>query len=98
MFGVGTQEVLVILLVALLLFGGKRIPEIARSLGKGVGDFRRAIHEVQREVDLELLKDATAEEARRGSARSSPGNGPAPESSSTAPAGAAPTPPAETKP
>lgn len=65
MFGVGTQELLVILLVALLLFGGKRIPEIARSLGKSMGDFRRAIHEVQREVDLEMLKDSVSEDDRR---------------------------------
>lgn len=59
MFGVGTQEILVILTVVLLLFGGKRIPEIARSLGKGLGDFRRAVNDVQREVDIEILKETT---------------------------------------
>ncbi len=55
MFGVGTQEILLILLVVLLLFGGKRIPEVARALGKGLGDFRRAVRDVQREIDLDLL-------------------------------------------
>ena len=59
MFGVGTQEILVILTVVLLLFGGKRIPEIARSLGKGLGDFPRAVNDVQREVDMEILKETT---------------------------------------
>ena len=66
MFGVGSQELLLILLVVLLLFGGKRIPEVARSLGKGMADIRRAMREVQREVDLEMLK--TPESDRRGPA------------------------------
>jgi len=52
MFGVGTQELLVILLVVLLLFGGRRLPELARALGNGVRDFRKAVRDVQREVDL----------------------------------------------
>ncbi len=56
MFGVGTQEILVLLLVVLILFGGKRLPEIARSVGKGMGDFRRAVRDVQREIDIETLK------------------------------------------
>jgi sec-independent protein translocase protein TatA len=53
MFGVGTQELLVILLVVLLLFGGRRLPELARTLGNGVRDFRKAVRDVQREVDLD---------------------------------------------
>jgi len=55
-FGVGTQELLVILLVVLLLFGGKRIPEVARSLGAGLRDLRRAMQDVQREVNAESLE------------------------------------------
>lgn len=55
MFGIGTQELLIILLVALMLFGGKRIPEVARSIGTGLRDFRRAIRDVEREVDLEAM-------------------------------------------
>jgi sec-independent protein translocase protein TatA len=55
-FGVGTQELLVILLVVLLLFGGKRIPEVARSLGSGLRDLRRAMQDVQREVNAESLE------------------------------------------
>jgi sec-independent protein translocase protein TatA len=53
MFGIGSQELLVILLVVLLLFGGKRLPELARALGNGVRDFRKAVRDVQREVDLD---------------------------------------------
>jgi len=50
MFNIGTQELLLILLAVLLLFGAKRIPEVARSLGKGLGDFRDALSGVEREL------------------------------------------------
>ncbi|MBM3316437.1 MAG: twin-arginine translocase TatA/TatE family subunit [Candidatus Eisenbacteria bacterium] len=66
MFGVGTQELLVILLVVLVLFGGKRIPELARSLGTGLRDFRKAVRDVQREVDLESLVRLPPEEGPAG--------------------------------
>jgi len=39
---IGTGELLLILCVTLLLFGGKRLPEIARSLGKGISEFKKA--------------------------------------------------------
>jgi TatA/E family protein of Tat protein translocase len=50
MFNIGTQEMVLILLVVLLLFGAKRIPEISRSLGKGLADFRDAMAGVEREL------------------------------------------------
>lgn len=57
MFNVGSNEFIVILFVALLLFGAKRIPELARSVGKGVRDFRHAMSgvetELRREIDLD---------------------------------------------
>ena len=40
MFGIGTQELLVIALIVLLLFGGKKIPELMKGLGKGVKSFK----------------------------------------------------------
>lgn len=40
MFGIGTQEILLIALVVLLFFGGKKIPEMMRGLGKGVRSFK----------------------------------------------------------
>lgn len=39
---IGTGEIIVILLVVLVLFGGKKLPEFARSLGKGIREFKRA--------------------------------------------------------
>ncbi|MCS7254646.1 MAG: twin-arginine translocase TatA/TatE family subunit [Armatimonadota bacterium] len=51
MFGLGTPELLLILFVALLLFGPTKLPDLARSLGKSVREFRRAMHEVQRSIE-----------------------------------------------
>ncbi|MBK8230265.1 MAG: twin-arginine translocase TatA/TatE family subunit [Candidatus Eisenbacteria bacterium] len=55
MFNIGTQELLVILLIALLLFGARRIPEVARSFGKGLHDFREAMSGFEREIREEAL-------------------------------------------
>jgi len=47
MFGsIGFQEILLILLIGLLLFGAKRLPEIGRGLGKGIREFKRASREL----------------------------------------------------
>ncbi|MBI2094560.1 MAG: twin-arginine translocase TatA/TatE family subunit [Candidatus Omnitrophica bacterium] len=45
MFGIGFGELLVILLVCLLLFGANRLPEIGKSLGEGIREFKRALKE-----------------------------------------------------
>lgn len=50
MFGIGTQELLIIFLIVLLLFGASRIPEIGRALGKGIRDFKRATQDLDDEV------------------------------------------------
>jgi sec-independent protein translocase protein TatA len=49
--GFGATEWLVIALVILLLFGAKRIPELARGLGQGINEFRKASDEIKREID-----------------------------------------------
>jgi sec-independent protein translocase protein TatA len=46
MFGLGIQEILVIALIILLLFGGKKIPELMKGLGKGVKSFKDGMNEV----------------------------------------------------
>lgn len=45
LFGLGMQEVLVIALIVLLLFGGKKIPELMKGLGKGVKSFKDGMNE-----------------------------------------------------
>ena len=49
--GIGTWEILLIFLVALLLFGAKRIPEIAKGLGKGITEFKKAVKDVKDEIE-----------------------------------------------
>ncbi|HVZ49277.1 MAG TPA: twin-arginine translocase TatA/TatE family subunit [Gemmatimonadaceae bacterium] len=50
MFGMGPMELFLALVVVLLLFGAKRIPEIAGSFGKGIREFKRNMNDVQKEI------------------------------------------------
>lgn len=52
-FNLGPLEIGAIMLIILLLFGAKRIPEIARGLGKGIREFKSATSEISRELTLE---------------------------------------------
>lgn len=71
MGSIGGPELLLILVLAFLLFGPRRLPEIGRSLGKMMGEFRRATMEfrtgVEREIEFEKFKDTrtSLEEAGR---------------------------------
>ncbi|HET8770913.1 MAG TPA: twin-arginine translocase TatA/TatE family subunit [Gemmatimonadaceae bacterium] len=51
MFGLGPTELIIGLIVVLLLFGAKRIPEIAGSFGKSIKEFKKGMNEVQREIN-----------------------------------------------
>jgi sec-independent protein translocase protein TatA len=61
MFGLGVPELIFILLLALLIFGPKRLPEIGRTLGKGMSEFRKASNELTRSLNTELALDETPE-------------------------------------
>ena len=49
----GTGEIIIIALVVLLLFGGKKIPELMRGLGKGVKSFKDGMHDLENEINKE---------------------------------------------
>lgn len=51
--GIGMQELLLIFLLVLLLFGAKRIPDIAHGLGRGIRDFKKALKDTQDEINKE---------------------------------------------
>lgn len=53
MGGIGFPELIIIFLVLLLVFGAKRIPEIARGIGKGIREFKSATNEISREIEAE---------------------------------------------
>jgi len=56
MFGMGTWEIMVIMLAVLLLFGSKRLPGAARSLGKGINELRRAADEIKKDLNFDDIK------------------------------------------
>ena len=61
LFGLGWGEIVLIVLVILLLFGGKKIPELMKGLGKGVKSFKSGLSEVENEIE-EIKKDINNEE------------------------------------
>ena len=63
LFNLGTGEIIVIVLVILLLFGGKKIPELMKGVGKGVKSFKQGLNEVEDEI-----KKATDDDTKGKSA------------------------------
>lgn len=58
--GIGMQEVLLLALVVLLFFGGKKIPELMNGIGKGVRSFKDGMNNVEKEIDE--IKDTERKE------------------------------------
>ena len=59
MLGMGPWEIIMILVVVLLVFGAKRIPEIAQALGKGITEFKRGVKDVQTEIETSVNTTTT---------------------------------------
>lgn len=57
MFGLGTSEIILIAFVVLLLFGGKKIPELMRGIGKGVREFNAAKNNIETEIKEGIRED-----------------------------------------
>ncbi|MBE6194340.1 MAG: twin-arginine translocase TatA/TatE family subunit [Rikenellaceae bacterium] len=55
--GIGMQEILIIALIVLLLFGGKKIPELMKGLGKGVRSFKDGMNSMTEESDTDKEED-----------------------------------------
>ncbi|MCM8788504.1 MAG: twin-arginine translocase TatA/TatE family subunit [Candidatus Omnitrophica bacterium] len=53
----GAQELILIGLIVLLLFGAKRLPEIGRAFGKAIGEFRKGLKEVEKNIEQKEEKD-----------------------------------------
>lgn len=86
MFGMGHWEILIIFLVILLIFGAKRIPEMAQGLGKGIREFRRAMRDVQEEIDVSNSSNSSSTietSTPQQSVPQDPSNSSTPESTTT---------------
>jgi TatA/E family protein of Tat protein translocase len=52
MFGIGTTELIIIMFIILLIFGAKKLPELAQGLGKGIREFKKASNDIQEELSM----------------------------------------------
>lgn len=87
MFGIGSTELLVILLVALIVLGPKSLAKVSRSLGKAMGEFRRVSTDFQRTLNAESAEaDLREREAARRKAAADAGAAPGKDAAASKPA------------
>lgn len=63
MFGLGIQELIIIFLIIMVLFGAKKLPEMGKGLGKGIREFKRATESAAEEDDTETKKVESSEKS-----------------------------------
>ena len=59
--GLGVSEILLIVLVVLLFFGGKKIPEMMKGLGKGVRSFKEGMNEIEKDIKDDIKDNSSAD-------------------------------------
>lgn len=61
MFGIGLPELMIILVLALVVIGPKKMPDVAKALGRGLNEFRRASQEIKNTINLDPLEPSARE-------------------------------------
>ena len=84
MFGIGMTELIVIFAIALIVLGPKRLPELARSLGRGIAEFRRASNDLRRDF-MSATEDADLAAPLLAPRNTPPAAPPAPAAAPSAP-------------
>jgi sec-independent protein translocase protein TatA len=74
-FNIGPTELIIILVLALIVFGPQRLPEIGRSIGRSLREFRRASDEIRGEIERDLDDDQTRPTKNQSETAGSPGTG-----------------------
>lgn len=70
---IGGTELMVIMVIALLIFGPRKLPELGRSLGKGLSEFKRATNDLKRSLEEEISLEERSERSKQiGDPDSSP--------------------------
>ncbi|MGE9616006.1 MAG: Sec-independent protein translocase subunit TatA/TatB [Solitalea-like symbiont of Acarus siro] len=57
----GTGEIILILLIILILFGGKKLPELARGLGKGIREFKNSSNDIKQDLEKKITENPKEE-------------------------------------
>ncbi len=65
LFALGMPEIILIALVALLFFGGKKIPELMRGLGKGVSEFKKGVKDIEDDIKTDIKNDSTTDDNKK---------------------------------
>jgi len=64
MFGLGMGEIVIVLVVVLLLFGGKKLPQLGSALGQAMTNFKKGLSDGQKEIDKKKKSDVESDKSK----------------------------------